>query len=410
MTAQRASSRSLMAVFGPGLLVAATGVGAGDLATAGFAGAKLGTTILWAVVLGALMKFVLTEGIARWQVASQETLVAGVGHRLGRWVLWAFLLYLLPWMWVVAGALISAAGASSQALLPLPVDPLMAKLIWGGLWSLICLGLVWRGGFRVFEICMAASVLIMVTIVVVTAILVDVDGTAAVRGLVIPDVPDVDGGLSWTMALIGGVGGTVTMLCYGYWLTQQHGEEVVDVRACRIDLAAGYLVTAVFGVAMVLIASGLPAQDGSGVTLLISIAHALEAELGSWSRWIFLLGGWAAIVSSMLGVWQSVPMIFADVVRGAMGRTSCSPNVLERSSVARWCLVLLATAPAAQAIMSFEKVQLIYTTSGAFFLPLLAVVLLLLLRKSWCGPLASGWLARLATAAVLGFFVWMALF
>ena len=96
MTSEKRSSQNLLSIFGPGLLVAATGVGAGDLATAGFAGAKLGTAVLWAVVLGALMKFVLTEGIARWQVASGDTLIAGVGNRLGRWVLWLFLLYLLP--------------------------------------------------------------------------------------------------------------------------------------------------------------------------------------------------------------------------------------------------------------------------------------------------------------------------
>ncbi len=32
---------SLLMIIGPGMLVAATGVGAGDLATAGFAGSKL---------------------------------------------------------------------------------------------------------------------------------------------------------------------------------------------------------------------------------------------------------------------------------------------------------------------------------------------------------------------------------
>ena len=35
------------------MLVAATGIGAGDLATAAFAGSKLGLAILWAVILGA---------------------------------------------------------------------------------------------------------------------------------------------------------------------------------------------------------------------------------------------------------------------------------------------------------------------------------------------------------------------
>ena len=42
--------------LGPGLLVAATGVGAGDLATAAFTGSHLGPAVLWAVLVGAALK------------------------------------------------------------------------------------------------------------------------------------------------------------------------------------------------------------------------------------------------------------------------------------------------------------------------------------------------------------------
>ena len=73
----------VLAVIGPGVLVAATGVGAGDLATAALAGGRLGTAILWAVVVGAFLKFVLTEGLARWQLASGQTLLEGAIARLG---------------------------------------------------------------------------------------------------------------------------------------------------------------------------------------------------------------------------------------------------------------------------------------------------------------------------------------
>ncbi len=72
----------LLAIIGPGLLVAATGVGAGDLATASFAGSRLGTGILWAVVVGGFLKFVLTEGLARWQLTTGETLIEGTPGRL----------------------------------------------------------------------------------------------------------------------------------------------------------------------------------------------------------------------------------------------------------------------------------------------------------------------------------------
>ena len=64
--------------------MAATGVGAGDLATASIAGSKLGVAVLWAVVLGAFLKFVLTVGLARWHLVRGETLLLGVVGHLGR--------------------------------------------------------------------------------------------------------------------------------------------------------------------------------------------------------------------------------------------------------------------------------------------------------------------------------------
>ena len=39
-----------LAIIVPGLLVAATGVGTGEIATGSFAGSLLGTAILWAVL------------------------------------------------------------------------------------------------------------------------------------------------------------------------------------------------------------------------------------------------------------------------------------------------------------------------------------------------------------------------
>lgn len=73
----RKRTLGLLAVIGPGLLVAATGVGAGDLATGAFTGNKLGVAVLWAVALGAFIKFVLNEGLARWQLATGQTVLEG---------------------------------------------------------------------------------------------------------------------------------------------------------------------------------------------------------------------------------------------------------------------------------------------------------------------------------------------
>ena len=54
----------------PGILLAATGVGAGDLLSSSLAGSQVGLAVLWAALGGALLKFVLSEGLARWQLAT----------------------------------------------------------------------------------------------------------------------------------------------------------------------------------------------------------------------------------------------------------------------------------------------------------------------------------------------------
>ena len=61
---------SRLRIVGPGLIMAATGVGAGDMVSSLNAGTEYGTIFLWAILIGALVKFYLTEGIGRWYMAS----------------------------------------------------------------------------------------------------------------------------------------------------------------------------------------------------------------------------------------------------------------------------------------------------------------------------------------------------
>ena len=106
--ARTTSETSLLTIIGPGILVAATGVGAGDLLTASIAGSKAGIAILWAAPLGCVLKWTLNEGLARWQMATDTTLLEGWVTRLGRWIQWVFFIYFVMWSFFVGGALINA--------------------------------------------------------------------------------------------------------------------------------------------------------------------------------------------------------------------------------------------------------------------------------------------------------------
>jgi Mn2+/Fe2+ NRAMP family transporter len=387
--------------FGPGLLLAATGVGAGDLATAAFAGQRLGTTVLWAVVLGAALKWVLTEGIARWQMARGTPLLEGLADAFGRPVLIGFLAFLLLWSYFVGAALISAAGVAAQALWPLAEDPVRGKQLWGGLQSLIAGGLVLLGGFGGFARLMKACIALMFVVVLVSAAAQWPGTTAVIDGLLQPQ-RSLSGAAEarWTLALMGGVGGTVTLLCYGYWLRESEASAPETLPGCRIDLALGYGMTALFGLAMVIIGSGVTVE-GSGANLLVALAVPMEDALGPLGRWAFLIGAWAAIFSSLVGVWQAVPYLYADSLR-LLGLPSAGP--LSQSPSYRLALAGLMLLPMAGLFGSFRSLQLLYGLVGAAFLPLLAAALLCLNNRAALGPFRNGWASNLALVGCLLFF------
>ena len=248
-----------LAAFLPGILVAATGVGAGDLLTATLAGSEVGLALLWAAAAGALLKWTLNEGIARWQMATDTTLLEGWMLRLGGWIQWVFMPYFFLWTFMVGGALVNACGVAGASLLPLG-DMETSKIIWGIAHSLAGLVLVWWGGYKVFEKMMAACIAVMFVGVLLTAVLIGPDWGAVLRGVLIPTIPP--GSTLWILGVLGGVGGTVTLLAYGYFLREIGRKGESGLKVSRIDLGVAYGLTALFGMAMIIIGSRITIEGG----------------------------------------------------------------------------------------------------------------------------------------------------
>ena len=132
------------------------------------------------------------------------------------------------------------------------------------------------------------------------------------RGLTRPAIREGD--LPYAIGLLGGVGGTVTLLSYGYWIRETGRSGMHGARLCRIDLAAAYIATGVFGVAMLVISSRVTI-DRKGADVALVLADQLAGVAGPAVRWVFLVGFWGAVFSSLLGVWQSAPYLFADFLQ-----------------------------------------------------------------------------------------------
>ena len=227
-------------------------------------------------------------------------------------------------------------------------------------------------------------------------------------------IPDVGEGVTWTIALIGGVGGTVTVLCYGYWIREEGRRGVEDLRTCRVDLATGYVMTAIFGIAMVVIGSRLGPLPGGGAKLIVAIAADLESSLGQLgpvAKWAFLVGAWGAVFSSLLGVWQSVPYLFADFWylfrRGLNEKKDFSVDTNSRPYQAYLFGIALVPIIGLVAV-DFKTILKAYAVVGAAFIPMLAIVLLILNgRAKWVGTRYKNrpWTTLVLVGALLFFSV-----
>ena len=101
--------------------------------------------------------------------------------------------------------------------------------------------------------------------------------------------------------------------------------------------------------------------------------------LGPLGKWVFLLGFWGAVFSSLLGVWQSAPYLFADFLQLRRGRTQPGLNLsrdLSQTVAYRAYQIAIAVVPLALLWVSVERIQVGYAIMGALFMPLLALDLI----------------------------------
>lgn len=387
--------------IGPGIVVAATGVGAGDLVATLIAGSKFGYTLMWAAVIGCLVKISLAEAVGRWHLATGRTLFDG-WRTLGGWTTVYFAVYVVIWGFVYGATAMSSSALPLVALFP---DGPGLKT-WAILTGLTGLVFVWFNRYAVFEKVMTVLVGVMFVVVVYVAIRVAPDMGAAFAGL-LPVLPD--GSLVYTLGLIGGVGGTITMAAYGYWVNAKGWSGPSWMKVMRIDNRVAYVTTGIFVVAMLIVGAELLHSSQIALTKgdqgLVDLGKVLDDRFGTATAKLFLVGFFAASFSSLIGVWHGVSLMFADFVqrfragRAAPGEEKAGDGTVggqERSMPFRAYLLWL-TFPPMTLLWLDEPFGLVigYGVLGAFFMPFLALTLLRLLNsdrtpREW----RNGWLSN----------------
>jgi len=183
---------------------------------------------------------------------------------------------------------------------------------------------------------------------------------------------------AYTLSLIGGVGGTVTLLSYGYWMREAGWQDPNKLPAARTDLTLSFSLVFIFCMSMIFLATQIDWQGqilDEGPRLCLLLADRIGREIGPIGRGVFLAGFWGAAFSSVMGVYHGVPFLFDDMVH--LWRRQERGG--QQGTMYRSWAVYLALA-AISALVFGRPVWLVfaYTVVGSMFFPFVISTLLYL--------------------------------
>ncbi len=337
-----------LAVFllvGPSFVWAAEYIGSGEVILATRTGAILGTTVLWAIVIGIFLKFWIGMSGARYTVCTGEGMI-DMFDRIGPFHLVVWVIVVIQFFCAIAsiGAVATAAGVFVSSIVP--IDTKLAVC----LVTIFALAVAWSGKFNVLKIVMSVFVLIIVLGVLYIAVRV-FPGFSECISFHSPTVPDwaIAKGVSdnpWKeiLPLLGwGAGGFASQVWYTYWVLgagygaaagrgygkpadvstlkrmTRNSAEKIKGWCCVLYLDAtlamiiGIAVTGAFLIA----GTGLGAEQiaPKGEALAIELSTVFSSRWGPVGGFLFILSGAAALISTSTGQLAGWPRLLADSFR-----------------------------------------------------------------------------------------------
>lgn len=373
--------RARLRYLGPGVVLAAAGIGAGDMVTTLSGSAAYGMGLMWAVAVGVVVKFALTEAVGRLQLVTGQTPLSSL-RTAGAWLPWIFLGIFAVIGLIYGAGLSSVAALALQALFPaLPITPVAIAI------ALVCGVLVLVGRYRLFERAMMSFTVLMFAGVIGTAavMLSRMDAPGDVLVTLRPVLPE--GSITAVLALIGGVGGTAGIVAYGYWVREKGWRDSAWLPVMRADSAFSYLIIVVFVLGTSVLGTGLlygTEQGIDGTGGLAALADPLGDMLGAVPRLLFLVSFFFVVVSSIVGGFNGLGFLIADCVRVVRGFPEAdSEGHMAVSSLPFRAVLAYLMAASAAITFTGEPVQLVllYAILGSLILPILSAALLWLLNR-----------------------------
>lgn len=411
-----ASVWSALRMIGPGIILAGSIVGSGELLLTTSLGAKHGFVFLWLILFSCVIKVFIQVELGRYAISSGKPTLGAInelhGPRLGaHWIAWWWLIMMLSTIFQL-GAMTGTVGQALNLAFPslsagLPdllkgVFPSLAELVserpeipWAIFTCLAAIALLWSGTYRRIEV--------VTTVLVVGITFLTVSAACALPATKFP-IPwsDVLKGLKFGMPAEGiavafgvfgitGVGAT-ELFFYPYWCLEKGYARYTGrsepgpewsrrakgwIRVMHLDAWVSMIVFTISTLAFYFMgATVLHAQElhPEGRDMILTLSHMFVDTLGNWTKPVFLVGAAAVLFKTLYLASAGYARRIADFLSLAGFVSYREP--IQRGYVIHWSsltIPVLALAP----FLAFREPKWMVVVGGfgqALTLPIIAAV------------------------------------
>lgn len=319
--------------LGPGLIISAVIVGSGELIVTPKLGAEEGFKLLWFIVLGCLLKVFVQIELGRHAVLRGQTTLASLNTLPGpraivSWVLWLWLAMYLSLVFQVAGMVGGVARVFALGGMTLSLNWL-AVLIGGATAVLLVIG-----RYRLVENLSTLFVALFTLATLVAVGLLQQTGFAVTGGQLASGftfgLPDR---LVTAFAAFGIIGvGASELIYYPYWClekgyalnvgpddgTSEWRENARGwLKIMRVDAWVSFALYTTTTLAFYLLGAAIlhaKQVQVENARMIETLSLMYREVFGEWSYWMFLVGAFAVLYSTIFGATASNARLAVDAL------------------------------------------------------------------------------------------------
>ncbi|MEM1179269.1 MAG: Nramp family divalent metal transporter [Acidobacteriota bacterium] len=341
--------------LGPGLLLAATSIGASHILMSPEAGARFELALVWLVVAVHLLKYPAFEAAPRYVAARGESLLDAYAAAPGpkHWALWLG----LGDMTIQAVGLIAALVGLTASFLKVAVGGPSIP-VWSVGLTVVLLALLAVGHYKALRVINIVLLLGVAAGTAVAALAAPPPLAPFAASLVVPSFPD--GSLILVAAILGFMPTSVAVsLWHSLWALEQHqaggdsaaSRGAVDrLRSGLADLRLGYGLSAALAVAFVTLGATVLHPRGlvpEGTDVALTLSRLYTVVLGEWMQPLVLAMAFAALFTTCYTMMDGLPRSFV-AARRALRSLPAAEGGTDRS----YWIFLISVTVAGMAILA----------------------------------------------------------